>query len=238
MWHGVLATLACAPHPADVHNTGQSGIDIERWATPSCLLQCRGTFGHLPSSCFRFRDMSDHHPSPAAKAEGSAEPRSLRIEDWLTVIIMALLALITFANVLVRYFTDASFAWTEEISIFLMIVLALVAGSAAVARDQHIRIEFFTSRGSAARKKALARLGSACTALLFAIIAVLSTRLVWDEWRYEETSPGIGVPQWWYSIWLPVCSLAITLRAIGLFIRQGKRSYEDVTPKDKQGDKA
>ena len=151
---------------------------------------------------------------------------------------MALLALITFANVLVRYFTDASFAWTEEISIFLMIVLALVAGSAAVARDQHIRIEFFTSSGSAARKKALARLGSACTALLFAIIAVLSTRLVWDEWRYEETSPGIGVPQWWYSIWLPVCSLAITLRAIGLFIRQGKRSYEDVTPEDKQGDKA
>ena len=124
MWHGVLATLACAPHPADVHNTDQSGIDIERWATPSCLLQCRGTFGHLPSSCFRFRDMSDHHPSPAAKAERSAEPRSLRIEDWLTVIIMALLALITFANVLVRYFTDASFAWTEEISIFLMIVLA------------------------------------------------------------------------------------------------------------------
>lgn len=97
--------------------------------------------------------MSDHHPSPATKAEGSAEPRSLRIEDWLTVIIMALLALITFANVLVRYFTDASFAWTEEISIFLMIVLALVAGSAAVARDQHIRIEFFTSRGSAARKR-------------------------------------------------------------------------------------
>ena len=30
------------------------------------------------------------------------EPRSLRIEDWLTVVIMALLALITFANVLVR----------------------------------------------------------------------------------------------------------------------------------------
>ena len=97
--------------------------------------------------------MSDPTPSPATKAEGSDEPRSLRIEDWLTVIIMALLALITFGNVLVRYFTDASFAWTEEISVFLMILLAMVAGSAAVARDQHIRIEFLTSRGTAARKK-------------------------------------------------------------------------------------
>ncbi|WP_284337792.1 TRAP transporter small permease [Comamonas sp. NoAH] len=166
--------------------------------------------------------MSDPTPSPATKAEGSDEPRSLRIEDWLTVIIVALLALITFANVLVRYFTDASFAWTEEISIFLMILLAMVAGSAAVARDQHIRIEFLTTRGSAARKKALARLGSSSVALLFALLMVLSARVVWDDWRYEETSPGIGVPQWWYSMWLPICSLAITLRAIGLFIRQGK----------------
>jgi len=52
-------------------------------------------------------------------APDSEEPRSLRIEDWLTVIVMAALALITFANVLVRYFTSSSFAWTEEISVFL-----------------------------------------------------------------------------------------------------------------------
>lgn len=180
--------------------------------------------------CYRFREMSEPTPSPASKAEGSHEPRSLRIEDWLTVIIMALLALITFGNVLVRYFTDASFAWTEEFSIFLMILLAMVAGSAAVARDQHIRIEFLTCRGSSARKMALALLGSTSVALLFMLIAVLSARMVWDDWRYEETSPGIGVPQWWYSIWLPICSLAITARAIGLFLRQTKPgAFEDET---------
>lgn len=158
----------------------------------------------------------------AQPGQPHSEPRSLRIEDWLTVIIMAALALITFANVLVRYFTNSSFAWTEEISVFLMILLALVAGSAAVARDQHIRIEFFSDSGSLARRKALARFGSAMVALLFALIAVLSVRVVWDDYRYEETSPGIGVPQWWYSIWLPIFSTLVTLRAIGLYIRQGK----------------
>lgn len=70
---------------------------------------------------------------------------------------MALLALITFVNVLVRYFTDASFAWTEEISVFLMIVLALVGGASAVARDAHIRIEFFYASGSVARRRRLAK---------------------------------------------------------------------------------
>ncbi|KAF1047662.1 TRAP transporter small permease [Xylophilus sp.] len=146
----------------------------------------------------------------------------LKIEDWLTVLIMAALALITFANVLVRYFTNTSFAWTEEISVFLMIVLALVAGSAAVARDRHIRIEYFAERGSPRRRRALARFGALTVALLFALVAVLSVRVVWDDFRFEETSPGIGVPQWWYSVWLPIVSLAIALRALGLFVRRGR----------------
>ena len=146
----------------------------------------------------------------------------LAIEDWATVVIMGLLACITFANVLVRYFTSSSFAWTEEFSVVLMILLAMVAGSAAVARDRHIRIEYFSEAGSMARRRRLAQFGALMIAALFFLIAALSVRMVWDDYRFEETSPGIGVPQWWYSIWLPIVSTAIGLRAIGLFIRRGR----------------
>jgi TRAP-type C4-dicarboxylate transport system permease small subunit len=157
--------------------------------------------------------------------EAADEPTRvpLAIEDWATVAIMGLLACVTFANVLVRYFTDSSFAWTEEFSVFLMILLAMVAGSAAVARDRHIRIEYFSEGGSAARRKRLAQFGALMVAALFLLIAALSLRMVWDDYRFDETSPGIGVPQWWYSIWLPIVSTAIALRAIGLFIRRGKK---------------
>lgn len=164
---------------------------------------------------------SESPPDPASPDEQTAVP--LKVEDWLTVIVMALLALITFANVLVRYFTNQSFAWTEEISVFLMIVLALVAGSAAVARNRHIRIETFAEGGTAARRRALARFGAFMVFLLFVLMAVLSSRLVYDHVKYDETSPGIGVPQWWYSIWLPVMSVAIAGRALGVFVRLGRQ---------------
>jgi TRAP-type C4-dicarboxylate transport system permease small subunit len=113
--------------------------------------------------------------------EAADEPTKvpLAIEDWLTVIIMGALALITFANVIVRYFTDSSFAWTEEFSVFLMIMLALVAGSAAVARDRHIRIEYFSESGSMARRKRLAQFGALTIAILFTLIGALSIRMVW-----------------------------------------------------------
>jgi hypothetical protein len=68
---------------------------------------------------------------------------------------MGLLALITFANVLVRYFTSQSFAWTEEFSVFLMIVLAPCGGlglGGAQPPDPH-RVSLPT----AARPRASAR---------------------------------------------------------------------------------
>ena len=164
---------------------------------------------------------SELPPDPAQADEATRIP--LKIEDWLTVIVMALLALITFANVVVRYLTNQSFAWTEEFSIFLMIVLALVAGSASVARNRQIRIEFFADSGSEKRQRVLACFGALMVFLLFALIAVLSSRMVYDDIRFGETSPGIGVPQWWYTIWLPVMSVAISGRALGLFIRRGRR---------------
>ena len=162
--------------------------------------------------------------TPVFEAEETDEPTRipLKIEDWLTVIVMGLLALITFANVIVRYFTDQSFAWTEEFSVFLMIVLALVAGSASVARNRQIRIEYFADSGPESRQRALARFGALMVFVLFALIAVLSARVVWDDYRFGETSPGIGVPQWWYTVWLPVLSTAIAGRALGLFIRRGR----------------
>ena len=60
-------------------------------------------------------------------------------------------------------------------------------------------------------------------ALLFLLMAALSSRIVWDHYRFEDITPGIGLPQWWYSIWLPLLSLAIAGRALGLFIRRGRR---------------
>ncbi len=168
--------------------------------------------------------LPDLEPVPASDA--GATPRSLALEDWLTVISMGLLALFTFGNVLVRYFTNSSFAWTEEFSVFLMIVLALVGGSAAVARDRHIRIEYFSSSGSHKRQRVLALLGALMVAVLFTLMAVLSVRLVWDDFRYGETSPGIGVPQWWYSVWFPILTALIAARAIGLFWRIKRRAHQ------------
>jgi len=143
----------------------------------------------------------------------------LLLEDWIAVIVLASLALITLANVLVRYLSDQSFAFTEEISIFLLVVLTLVAGATAFVRNFHIRIEIFADNGSPARQKFCRVFANLATCAFFALLTVVSTRLVLDEFRFEETSPAMGVPTWWYTIWLPIFSAVIVLRTAGMTMR-------------------
>lgn len=142
------------------------------------------------------------------------KPRRITWEDWVGGAALACMALITFANVLARYFTNQSFAWTEEISIALMVVLTLVAASAAILRDRHIRIEILFATGTERRQRMLGLLSAAATATAFAVLTWLGGQLAWDDFRYEVTSPGIGVPQWWYTVTLPLFAAVCTGRAL------------------------
>jgi TRAP-type C4-dicarboxylate transport system permease small subunit len=141
------------------------------------------------------------------------------IEEFFAALAMALICLITFANVLVRYFTDESFAFTEEFSVFLMVVLTFFGASAAFARNTHIRVSFVVDR----LKPRIAHkieIGVMVVALiLFAIIAGYGVRLLLDDWTYETTSPGIGIPLWIYTLWLPLLSALIGLRIAGRIVR-------------------
>lgn len=146
----------------------------------------------------------------------SPERRPVLLEEILAVACMAMLVLLTLANVVVRYLTDQSFATTEEVSIALMVVMTVAGASAAAARDRHVRIEYFYETGSARRRRRLAMLSAVATCVFFVLLALLSARVVWDEYRYEETSMALGVPRWWYTAWVPVLCVAVAVRAAGV----------------------
>jgi TRAP-type C4-dicarboxylate transport system permease small subunit len=38
--------------------------------------------------------------------------------------------------------------------------------------------------------------------------------MAWDDYRFDVTSPALGVPQWWYTVWLPLLSVLIVVRLL------------------------
>ncbi len=156
---------------------------------------------------------------PPREAERLKTRVPLRLEEYAAGITIGLLGLITFANVVVRYLTDFSFAFTEEISIFLMVLVALLGGSSVMAKGGHLNIMFVVDRLSPERRRRVRIAAHALSVLMFALLAIFGARMAWDEYRFEVTSPGLGLPTWYYTVWLPILSLAICGRAMGALIR-------------------
>ncbi|MGL5139558.1 MAG: TRAP transporter small permease [Beijerinckiaceae bacterium] len=132
---------------------------------------------------------------------------------------MAAMALITLANVLTRYLTNASLAFTEEYSVLLMVVVAMMGTSYAMAGGRHIRIGYFADSLPENRRRPLAMAAMGLVIVCFGLLAFYGAKLAWDEYRFEVSTPGLGNPQWLYSGLLPLLSLFVIGRAFGRMIR-------------------
>jgi TRAP-type C4-dicarboxylate transport system permease small subunit len=101
-----------------------------------------------------------------------------------------------------------------------MVLVALLGGSSVMAKGGHLNIMFVVDRMSPERKRIVVLAANLLSCLMFLLLAFYGARMAWDEYRYEVTSPGLGIPTWIYTIWLPIMSLAIFGRAVGLTIRK------------------
>jgi TRAP-type C4-dicarboxylate transport system permease small subunit len=156
--------------------------------------------------------VSESSRQPAPREAGE-------IERALAAVVLGVICLITLANVVVRYFTNYSFAATEEISVALMVVLALLGSATAVARRRHIAITILVERLPRPLKRFAEVIAETATLVMFLLLVWLGGELAWDVYRFEETSPGMGWPQWIYTIWLPVLAALIAVRAAVMIVR-------------------
>lgn len=143
------------------------------------------------------------------------------VERFLMAASMGLLCLLTMANVLVRYFTDISFAFTEEISVALMVVMTLIGASHAFATNHHIAITFFVDR-KPQFQRFVRGFAALCSLVMFGLLAWYGVFMAWDDFDFEVTSPSLGVPQWIYTVWLPILSIVIVLRLLAVLRRGGQ----------------
>ena len=89
--------------------------------------------------------MSDHDDPVLASREDSPWI-SAKVEEFFAAAGMALICLITFGNVIVRYFTDESFPRSHVFSVCLMAFNAFTDVPGAFVRNAHIRVTFVTDR--------------------------------------------------------------------------------------------
>jgi TRAP-type transport system small permease protein len=140
-----------------------------------------------------------------------------RIEDWATLGLFWLLAIVVFLQFFTRYALNDPLAWTEEIARYLLTCVAFLGGSLAVRRHTHIHVEFlylYFPRG-------LARMLSPLVDFIRVAFFGYGTWLCWKVTLIMQTQPMVVV-DWPMSIIYGTCALGfalMTLRAIQVAAR-------------------
>jgi TRAP-type C4-dicarboxylate transport system permease small subunit len=135
-------------------------------------------------------------------------------EEVLCAVLFAIMAIITFGNVITRYFLKYSFAFTEEIVVSFFVWLTLLGTAIAFREQSHLGFSFIVERLPGKAQKGLLWLSAILGAVLFIFLIYFSIIQLGEEIVLQITSSGIGVPQWWYTIGMPICSLLVIFRIL------------------------
>src|SRR5712692_1953054 len=105
-------------------------------------------------------------------------------EDWITLAVFWILAVVVFYQVFTRYVLNDAAGWTEEIARYLLIAVTFLGGAMAVRRSTHIQVDFvyrFLPRASC--RLASTRCASASSATRCGSPGCSSTASAPSAWR-------------------------------------------------------
>jgi TRAP-type C4-dicarboxylate transport system permease small subunit len=115
----------------------------------------------------------------------------IRVNRWIVIAILAAMASMVFANVALRFFTDGSILWVEEVSRYLMIWLTFLGAGLVLRYGGHIGIDTLQER--------LPRHAIPVRAVIFVVMLGFFAVMLWLGIRYAaftwaQTTPVMQIP--------------------------------------------
>ena len=149
-------------------------------------------------------------------------------EELLGSVLLAIMATIAFINVIVRYCTSFSFAWTEEMTVNFFVWVVLLGTARASRTGGHLGMTLFYDALPRPARRACQWIGIAVCVIFFGALAYAGALEVLDEISLDVTSESLGIPVWWYTIATPLFSLLVIFRML-------QRSLGDLRADPREG---
>jgi len=144
------------------------------------------------------------------------------LEEAAAVVLLGIMAAFAFLNVITRYFIQYSFASTEEIEVACLVWLTMLGAAAGFRRGIHLGFNLLELRVPRLRR-ILFPLASILTMVTVAIVVYISYFQIKDELALNITSEALDIPQWLYTLAIPVGGILIILRVAEAWYTEAKR---------------
>lgn len=145
-----------------------------------------------------------------------------KIEHSLLILSASIMCIISFSNVISRYFLNHSLAFTEEITINMFVLLTFVGTAVGVRNNSHLGFTLLYDRANETIKKVLTVLVGLIVVFVFIIFAYYGYRMVQFQIFSNQTTPALGWQQWVFSLSFPVGCLLCVIRAAESTVKEFK----------------
>ena len=136
----------------------------------------------------------------------------VRLEEWILVLLMIVICVITMINVLSRYLLNSSFSMTEELTTNLFAYIIFI-GAALLARENgHLGFALLTEMCPVRMRKALLLFVACLTSLFFIIVLWYGLEMVMQQFTYQQKTPAMGLPEWVMGLSVPLGALLCLIR--------------------------
>jgi TRAP-type C4-dicarboxylate transport system permease small subunit len=145
------------------------------------------------------------------------------IEEGLLAAALAVMTLVTFANVVDRKLLHVGLAFAEELTVALFVWASLLGAAVATRRGVHLGFGYIVARLPRAGRVGAEALAGVSALLVFGLLGWYGAGWVATQYRYEATTPAMGWPAWLFGLAIPVGAAAVLLRTVAGLVGAARR---------------
>ena len=117
-----------------------------------------------------------------------------RIDEWLSILLLAAMTIVAFAQVLCRFVLNLPLDWSEELARYLLIMLVYLSGVITVREESMLRVEIIDLILKGRARKVLSIVVQIVSCIFMLFVAYQNTFTVRNAMSVKQTSPAIGIP--------------------------------------------
>lgn len=145
-----------------------------------------------------------------------------KIEEFVAIVCMVIMTILTFANVVARYVFSASFSFSEEITTYLFVLLSLIGTAIAVKRRAHLGLTILTDVVDPKTRKVMHIIGYLFATAFSGAIFYYGIFMVMSQKQLGQVTANMQWPEWVFGSFVPIGAFFVIVRFVQALIEEVK----------------
>lgn len=149
-------------------------------------------------------------------------------ERFVICVGLAIMTVVTFANVVSRYVFKLSIAFTEELTVNVFVWVSLFGSALAARKGAHLGLSVLTDRMPRHLQAVAVLLSTVLAVALYALVGWYGIDMLRSQLALKQVSPALQIPEWMLSLAVP-CGCAVLVLE---FLTTGLHEFRKLVTKE------